>query len=58
MAAMENILLDFQAMPFATAAAVGGVSLLFFVSMRHIISTRKKGHSKLSRVPGISNPWP
>ncbi|KAF3446236.1 hypothetical protein FNV43_RR11415 [Rhamnella rubrinervis] len=54
MAAVENVLLDFQAMPYATTAALGGISLLFFVSMKHIISSRKRGgHSKLSRVPAV-----
>jgi ent-kaurene oxidase len=54
MAAMENIVLHFRAMPYATTAAIGGVSLLFFIFTRHIISTRKKGgHSKLSPVPVV-----
>ncbi|KAB2628035.1 ent-kaurene oxidase [Pyrus ussuriensis x Pyrus communis] len=53
MAPMNQILQDFQAMPFAVPAAIAALSLLFLFSVKALIFPKKNTFSKLPSVPVV-----
>ncbi|KAK9271082.1 hypothetical protein L1049_026671 [Liquidambar formosana] len=50
---MTHLMQDFQAMPFATTVALGGLSLLFYFLIRGFLSNRRGGLSKLPPPPVV-----
>ncbi|BFG17893.1 hypothetical protein CerSpe_041670 [Prunus speciosa] len=53
MAPIQQVLQDFQALPFAIPVALGALSLLFLFSIKGLIFTKKSAFSQLPSVPVV-----